>query len=221
MAIAYSYSKETQLSLEDMLVGTAVTEIDGHKKLITKNFTLQSLGQFMAANFPDVGITLTTIGSSGPATLIGDILNIPDYNAGYVAPTLQSVTDAGNTTTNFIEVVDNYVQTISSTNPIMGAALSSSGFISIGNGTVFTYLSSDVTNLNVYFKLPNKVSGTYTLATTADIPSVTGFVPYTGATQDVDLGTNNLTAENVSAQSMTLHGTDIESLMIAYAVALG
>lgn len=209
MAIAYSYSQETQLSLEDMLVGTAVTEIDGHKKLITKNFTLQSLGQFMAANFPDVGITLTTTGSSGPATLIGDILNIPDYNAGYVAPTLQSVTDAGNTTTNFIEVVDNYVQTISSTNPIIGAALSSGGFISIGNGTVFTYLSSYVTNLNVYFNLPNKASGTYTLATTADIPSVTGFVPYTGATGNVNIGDYNYIGGNIELNGISTDGGSI------------
>ena len=179
MAISYSYSQETQLSLEDMLVGTSVTEIDGHKKLITKNFTLQSLGQFMSANFPDVGITLTTIGTSGPATLIGDTLNIPDYNSGYVAPTLQSVTDAGNTTTNDVVVDSALYESIISNSYIStntkgaptGVGLLSSGVISFGNGSAYSYLSSNAANLNVYFNLPNKPSGTYTIATTADIPS--------------------------------------------------
>jgi hypothetical protein len=162
-----------------MLVGTSITEIDGHKKLITKNFTLQSLGQFMSANFPDVGITLTTIGTSGPATLIGDILNIPDYNAGYVAPTLQSVTDAGNTTTNDVVVDSALYESIISNSYIStntkgaptGVGLLSSGVISFGNGSAYSYLSSNAANLNVYFNLPNKPSGTYTIATTADIPS--------------------------------------------------
>ena len=33
--------------------------------------------------------------------------------------------------------------------------------------------------------------------TAQDLPSLTGYVPYTGATQDVDLGTHNLTADHI------------------------
>jgi nitrogen fixation protein len=43
-------------------------------------------------------------------------------------------------------------------------------------------------NENVLIKFPIKPTGDYTLATTDDIPAVTGYVPYTGATQNVDLG---------------------------------
>ena len=232
MAIIYSYPDNENLLLTDMLIGTSTIRVNGRKKNITKNFTLESLGMFISENFPaaniawgditgnlsnqtdlqdaldakQANITLTTTGTSGLATFIGNTLNIPDYGSGYVTPTLQSVTDVGNTTTNFIEVIDSYVQTISSTNPLIGAALSSSGFISIGNGTVFTYLSSDITNLNVYFKLPNKVSGTYTLATTADIPSVTGFVPYTGATQNVDIGIYDYIGSNITLNGLATDG---------------
>lgn len=47
---------------------------------------------------------------------------------------------------------------------------------------------------DVSIKFPIKTTGDYTLATTDDIPSVTGYVPYTGATQDVDLGEYELKA---------------------------
>ena len=54
---------------------------------------------------PPVSITLTTTGSSGPATLSSGVLNIPVY-AGGVTPNLQQVTNEGNTTTNSI-IIDN------------------------------------------------------------------------------------------------------------------
>ena len=120
-------------------------------------------------------------------------------------PTLQSVTDEGNTTTNDVVVDSALYESIISNNYIStntkgaptGVGLLSSGVISFGNGSAYSYLSSNAANLNVYFNLPNKASGTYTLATTSDIPSVTGFVPYTGATQDVDLGEFEIKAGQV------------------------
>lgn len=51
-------------------------------------------------------------------------------------------------------------------------------------------------NTGIYF--PIKPTGDYTLATTDDIPSVSGFVPYTGATQNVDLGEYELKAGQVT-----------------------
>jgi hypothetical protein len=128
MAIIYSYPDNENLLLADMLIGTSTIRINGRKKNITKNFTLEALGLFIQDNFPaanvqwgnitgtlsnqtdlqealdekQANITLTTIGSSGPATFIADILNIPDYSAGYVVPTLQSVTDTGDTTTTTV-----------------------------------------------------------------------------------------------------------------------
>jgi len=40
--------------------------------------------------------------------------------------------------------------------------------------------------------------GTNPFITALDIPSLTGYVPYTGATTDVDLGTHNLTADHIA-----------------------
>ena len=52
-------------------------------------------------------------------------------------------------------------------------------------------LGSTVSNGTYTYTLP---SATGTLALTSDIPSVTGYVPYTGANQSVDLGYNSLAA---------------------------
>ena len=205
MAIIYSYPDNENLLLTDMLIGTSTISVNGRKKNITKNFTLESLGMFISENFPateiawgnitgnlsnqtdlqdaldakQANITLTTTGTSGLATFIGSTLNIPDYGSGYVTPTLQSVTDEGNTTTNDIVVDSALYESIISNNSISvstkttayGVGLLAGGVISFGNGSAYSYLSSSVSNLNVYFNLPNKVSGTYTLATTADIPA--------------------------------------------------
>ena len=52
-------------------------------------------------------------------------------------------------------------------------------------------LGSTISNGTYTYTLP---SATGTLALTSDIPSVTGYVPYTGATQAVNLGYNSLSA---------------------------
>ena len=50
-----------------------------------------------------------------------------------------------------------------------------------------------------YFQPPNnKAAGSYTLAITDDIPSLTGYVPYTGATTNVNLGEFELKAGQVT-----------------------
>ena len=51
----------------------------------------------LASSILSSAITLTTTGTSGPATLIGSALNIPNY-----APTFQAVLTNGNTTTTGI-----------------------------------------------------------------------------------------------------------------------
>jgi len=69
----------------------------------------------------------------------------------------------------------------------------------ISSSTKSTYIKADnVINNNVIFQLPNKITGTYILATLDDIPSLTGYVPYTGATTDLNLGTYNLTADHIA-----------------------
>ena len=238
MAIIYSYPDNENLLLADMLIGTSTIRINGRKKNITKNFTLEALGLFIQDNFPaanvqwgnitgtlsnqtdlqealdekQANITLTTIGSSGPATFIADILNIPDYSAGYVVPTLQSVTDTGDTTTTTVylnggaisESINeqaifqpDLISTVN-LNSGSGASLDSTGKLALSpDGLVSTLFAADNITQDITLQAPNKTAGSYTLATTDDIPPVTGFVPYTGATQDVDLGEFEIKAGQV------------------------
>jgi len=173
MAIAYSYPQNVQLLGTDMLIGTATGEVNGRKKLITKNFTIAALGNFIIQNS-----LITT-------------------------PTLQSVTDEGDITTNTVYLNGGVISESSSyivglqPNSVYvadkttgaGVELNALGQISLSkdgvNGVIMD--TTNVTSL-VTMEFPNKSAGVYTFATTSDIPSVTGFVPYTGATQDVDLG---------------------------------
>jgi hypothetical protein len=46
------------------------------------------------------------------------------------------------------------------------------------------------------------------------------YVPYTGATTDVDLGANNITATAATFSTLSVGGQDIESYIIAMAAAL-
>jgi len=94
-------------------------------------------------------------------------------------PTLQTVTDEGNSTTNYIQVqsastssviYNNQIGTFDS-NVNSGIVLDSLGLISFANGTGDGTLSfQNVLNSFVDFYLPNKPpSGSYTLATIDDI----------------------------------------------------
>lgn len=125
MAIIYSYQENEELRNSDRLVGTATTIHNGKVRKVTKNFSLGDLktfintGDLILSNGGTSGpatlidnilnipvyqgqITLTTTGSSGAATLIGNTLNIPNYTTSI--PTLQQVTTAGNTTSNSVIV---------------------------------------------------------------------------------------------------------------------
>ncbi len=151
MAIIYSYQENNELRLSDMLVGTATTLHDGKVRKVTKNFTLGELKTFINGgdliltnsgtsgpatltdnilNIPvyQGAITLTTTGTSGSATLIGNTLNIPNYTTP--TPTLQSVTTAGNTTSNNIIISNGAGSLVTFTNGgILFESLSSHGSI--------------------------------------------------------------------------------------------
>jgi hypothetical protein len=60
-------------------------------------------------------------------------------------------------------------------------------------------LGSTISNGTYTYTLP---SATGTLALTSDIPSVSGYVPYTGANQSVDLGNNVLTSRGLNIDSI-------------------
>ena len=118
----------------------------------------------------------------------------------------------------FISVNDNDLNTISGFQLQQGATLYFSDGISgkstsvyssdfgAGLGAVANTFGQNLLNIPfrtsgsgiTYFQPPNnKPAGSYILAITDDIPSLTGYVPYTGATTNVDLGEFELKAGQV------------------------
>jgi len=133
MAIIYSYQENEELRNSDRLVGTATTLHNGQARKVTKNFSLGQLKEFInggdlilsnggtsgpatlidnVLNIPvyQGALTLTTTGSSGAATLIGNTLNIPQYGGTPPTPTLDQVLTAGNTSLTQIVIGSSFSQ---------------------------------------------------------------------------------------------------------------
>jgi len=99
--------------------------------------------------------------------------------------TLQQVTDQGSITTNTITVGDLlssfsqiYNNAIGTENAVSGSYtyIDDTGNLGLHNGTVESNLkNTNVTNTGVILEFPNKTTGSYTIATTSDIPVSLGF----------------------------------------------
>jgi len=120
---------------------------------------------------------------------------------------LQDVTDVGNTTTNdlIVQGANDFFgqvssQTISAYNSVTSAYaemfVGTSGQLTLSDGSSAGILSvNNLSNANVQLEFPNKVTGNYTIATTADIPNtivedVTATAPIFssgGATPDISI----------------------------------
>ena len=124
----------------------------------------------------------------------GDVYECTDSTTGAAiwelvntgtTPTLQQVTDEGNITTNdiIVEGANDFVGQISSQvltayNTVTGAYaemfVGTSGQLSLSDGTSAGILSvNNLDNANVQLEFPDKLTGTYTIATTSDIPTLT------------------------------------------------
>jgi hypothetical protein len=136
------------------------------------------------------------------------------YNTTYnvIPPTLQIVTTNGAITTNTVYLnggaLSNSINEQAIFQPDListvnlnsgsGASLDSTGKLALSpDGLVSTLFAADNITQDITLQAPNKTAGSYTLATTDDILPVTGFVPYTGATEDVDLGEFEIKAGQV------------------------
>jgi hypothetical protein len=131
-----------------------------------------------------------------------------DMNAGGTTPTLQEVTDEGAITTNDITVnsIELTNGVIKSNGDLLITDLLDNPLISLPVPS-FTYEIAGFTlTASRNYILPD-ASGT--IALTTDIPVVTGYVPYTGATTNVDLGANSLTAKTLTITDNTISNKDL------------
>lgn len=82
MAIQYSYPKALDINSADLLFGSQTNGEFGVKN-VTKNFQVGALADFITSTLPFQ--ELTTTGTSGAATLVDGVLNIPTpvYDPGY------------------------------------------------------------------------------------------------------------------------------------------
>jgi hypothetical protein len=183
-------------------------------------------------------VNLTYVSGNGNLSEDKDyLIHLIEYKTVVApTPTLQSVTDEGDTTTTTVHLdggaLSNSINEQAIFQPDListvnlnsgsGASLDSTGKVGISpDGLVSTLFASDNITQDITLQAPNKTAGSYTLVTTddvptrtsdltndgengvdpfitaADIPPVTGFVPYTGATEDVNLGEFGLLTGNV------------------------
>jgi len=180
--------------------------------------------QVIFSNVAEGSIWQKASGSNGTVTSVaitesGDSLNITGspittsgtINIGFNGTNLQYVNGAGNLTT--FPILTGYVTAVSGTAPVvssggttpaisMAAATSSvDGYLTSANFTTFNNKQNAITLTTT------GTSGASTLiGATLNIPNygsaLSGYVPYTGATQDVDLG-----AFKLNAQSLHIKGT--------------
>jgi hypothetical protein len=122
--------------------------------------------------------------------------------ADIIAPTLQSVTDEGNITTNSITVdsVDYYSiikpSDIGTENKNTGnyTYLGADGVVGIRTERFDGLIKTTNLTEEITLEFPERPTGIYTIATIEDLSD---YVPYEGATQDVDLGVYDITAAHL------------------------
>lgn len=123
----------------------------------------------------------------------------------YAVPNLQQVTDSGSVTTNAItvgdtsgiysEVGDSYVGTENTATDTY-AYIASDGSLGLGNGThESTLKNTNVTTTGIILEYPDKPAGSYTIATTNDIPATPTLQEVTDAGNST---TNTINVDSVA-----------------------
>jgi hypothetical protein len=151
-------------------------------------------------------ISLTTIGSSGVSTYNSTtgVLNIPNYTDAFVG----TVTSVGlSSTTSGVTIASTPITTSGTiTIDIATATASQSGLLSSTDWTTFNNKQGTITLTTT------GTSGASTLVgSTLNIPNystdLSGYVPYTGATANVDLGSFDLTTDIINLNQLKAIGS--------------
>ena len=184
MAIVYSYPGATP-TLSDTVLGTQF-DYDGNP---TKSFLISDI------------IALVTTDQFVPYTGANQNVNLGSFNL-----TATSIVKAGGTNLQFLmadgSVTTGSVTSVTGTSPIVSSGGTTPAIsIPLGTSSVDGYLSAtDRTNFQTAYT--NRITSLTTTGTGAatlianvlniPTPSLSGFVPYTGATSTVDLNTRDL-----------------------------
>ena len=201
--------------------GNAASITGGVTLLETLHLTNALTDTYIASaatwNAKQNAITLTTTGTSGAATLIGNTLNIPNYSpdlSGYVTLTTAQSISGAKTFSNNVKIDGGSSGLFLGFKQYGSSSTGTSGFtsiyaygsdrlgISFGAGNDIQFATASPTNPRLY-TFPD-ASGT--VALTSDIPSLTGYItgtgtsgyiPYFNGTSSVT-GTSNLFWDNTN-----------------------
>lgn len=157
-------------------------------------------------------INVNTVGGGGGSQDLQSVLDINDLAIGnglrvHLGVGSDGMVEIENSAGEgksilFIDDTEVSINGINDTNTYSGAVrVGADGKVNLyetQNGTANqTIVSFEAPIGTANIKFPAKPTGTYVFATLDDIPSVTGFVPYTGATTNVDLGEFELKAGQI------------------------
>jgi len=197
MAIIYSYPENNNILPTDILVCTSTALINGKPKNQTKNISIADLTAFMALNGDNLNDVLTNGNTSLLSANIGQ-LGLFDAQA-------QNYGSLGLSSSEF-----NFYNTSN----VLTSTLTSDSLILYPNLYTGQLLVPNTITADRVYTFQN-ASGT--VAYLSDIPALTGFVPYTGATASVNLGANSLTAASI----IKAGGTNLQYLLADGSVSTG
>ena len=206
----------TQLYLFNASLGSTMI-IDGSQIFVfdsvgTSSLSTSSLGlngatiSYSALFSGDNFLLPNKLGAGGTFAMLSDI-------PSYIIPTLQEVLTEGNTAADLnIKLEDSIYNTYTEFTGFdtrikeIGTNNNIFNYGGYGNFVVWDGVNPDYIQQLSFdplgaeaqnFLIPSKPTGNYTLATLDDIPSLSGYVPYTGATSDVNLGEFGLLTGNI------------------------
>ena len=186
MAIIYSYPENNNILPTDILVCTSTALINGKPKNQTKNISIADLTAFMALNGDNLNDVLTNGNTSLLSANIGQLGLFDAQAQNYGSLELSS------SEFNF-----------SNASSVVTSTLANDSLVLYPNSYTGQLLVPNTITTNRVYTFPDQ-SGI--VALTSDIA---GFVPYTGALSDVDLGIYNLTANSI----IKAGGTNLQFLM--------
>lgn len=169
--------------------GTPLITKEEGTNVSTNTSTLNFTGAGVTASLTSPGVVEVNVpgGGGGGVTSVGGIA--PIASSGGTTPDI-SITQADGTTDGYLSSTD--------WNTFDGkfnvpTGLSTDYLDGLGSPQPFPTIPNAQVNSDW-----NATSGVAEILNKPTIPVVTGFVPYTGATADLDMGTHNITADHIA-----------------------